>query len=297
VKLPAYTIAIRETIRELADSRPETVLLAAGDDPGIGLPTHRAAGASGVLGVAVGLALSGRSCAVSLSPTAAALAALERWFHATPATFGSDPAPILSPLLLHVPLDPTGPPLGRLASLPGLRIVAPSTVTAAVRALREAFATPGATLFLEDRRLASCRDDDAASAAMSRSATTLTIVAGATMARAALRAALVLAERGIDVEVIEPRALAPIEVAEITGSIWRTHRALVVEEGATPWGASMAAAITEAAFDELDAPVEVVRVPPGAPTLPEALSLGAAAITQRASWLLGLPADAPVVEA
>jgi hypothetical protein len=52
----------------------------------------------------------------------------------------------------------------------------------------------------------------------------------------------------------------------------------------------VAAAIVEAAFDELDAPVGVVRVPNGAATLAEALARAVPAIVMRTCWLLGRPA-------
>jgi hypothetical protein len=316
VKLPAYATAIRETLRELVASRPELVLLSTGDEAENGLPVHHGEGVAGVLGAALGLALFGRPSIVTLAPSAAALAAMERWFHTPPA-----PPEGRLPITVRVLLDPAGPPIGQFATLPGLRVVAPATPAHAIGSLQEAVASPRPTLFLEDRRLAACREPGSWMTHSLRSRvpppgsgcdreeagaggqdpreapTDLTVVAISTMTRAAFQAAETLARHGIHVEVIEPPAVAPLATESVVRSIWRTHRGLVVDEGETPLGPVLAAAITEAAFDELDAPVEVVRVPQGVPTLPEAIAIGATAIARHALWLLGLPADAPVVEA
>jgi hypothetical protein len=49
----------------------------------------------------------------------------------------------------------------------------------------------------------------------------------------------------------------------------------------------LAASISAAAFDELDAPVEVVRVPAGAPSLADAIAGGAETIVTQVRWMLG----------
>jgi pyruvate dehydrogenase E1 component beta subunit len=85
----------------------------------------------------------------------------------------------------------------------------------------------------------------------------VTLVAyGGTLAKA-LRAAEALAQEGIEAEVIDLRVLRPLDDATILGSVRRTRRAVVVDEG---WrtgslSAEVVARIVEGAFYDLDAPV------------------------------------------
>jgi pyruvate dehydrogenase E1 component beta subunit len=76
----------------------------------------------------------------------------------------------------------------------------------------------------------------------------------------ALAAAEVLAESGIDVEVIDPRTLAPLDMGTIIASVKKTHRAVIVHEACTTCGigAEIGMRIMEEAFDYLDAPVKRV---------------------------------------
>jgi pyruvate dehydrogenase E1 component beta subunit len=95
-------------------------------------------------------------------------------------------------------------------------------------------------------------------AAIRREGDDVTIVGISRMAITAGRAAETLAsEHEIDAEVIDPRTLRPLDMDTIIGSVKKTNRAVIVEEG---WphggvGANLAALIQEQAFDWLDAPV------------------------------------------
>ena len=73
----------------------------------------------------------------------------------------------------------------------------------------------------------------------------------------ALEAAGKLAAEGIDVEVIDPRTIAPLDKETIFASIRKTHMAAVVEEGnkTAGVGAELAAMFQEELYDELDGPV------------------------------------------
>jgi pyruvate dehydrogenase E1 component beta subunit len=86
----------------------------------------------------------------------------------------------------------------------------------------------------------------------------VTIVAWSKMVRIALQAAEALAQEGIDVEVVDPRTLRPLDEELIIASVRKTGRALILEEG---WpfngvGAEIAYRVSRACFDDLDAPVE-----------------------------------------
>ena len=117
-------------------------------------------------------------------------------------------------------------------------------------------------------------------AAVRRPGRDLTVVAyGGTLGKA-LAAADQLTADGIDAEVVDLRTLRPLDTATIVGSVTRTHRAVVVDEG---WrtgslAAEVSARITEEAFYDLDAPVG--RVCSAEVPMPYARHLEEAALPQ-----------------
>ncbi|NIA28383.1 MAG: pyruvate dehydrogenase complex E1 component subunit beta [Actinobacteria bacterium] len=85
----------------------------------------------------------------------------------------------------------------------------------------------------------------------------VTIVAWSKMIHVALEAANVLAQEGIEAEVIDPRTLRPLDEQILITSVEKTNRCVIVEEG-WPYasvGSEIAHRITLNAFDALDAPV------------------------------------------
>jgi pyruvate dehydrogenase E1 component beta subunit len=88
----------------------------------------------------------------------------------------------------------------------------------------------------------------------------VTIVSYSKTVHDALHAADTLENQGIDAEVIDLRTLNPLDTATVIESVKKTARAVVVYEG---WltggaGAEVASRIYEAAFDDLDAPIQRV---------------------------------------
>ena len=83
------------------------------------------------------------------------------------------------------------------------------------------------------------------------------------MVHKALEAAAVLATEGIEIEVIDPRTISPLDVGTIVESVKKTSRALVVTSAHKPFGlaSEVAAEITEHAFYYLDAPVARLTPP------------------------------------
>ncbi len=80
------------------------------------------------------------------------------------------------------------------------------------------------------------------------------------MLQTSLEAAKLLAEEGIEAEVIDLRTLRPLDTRPVVESVKKTNRMVVVEEGwrAFGVGAEVAARVTELAFDYLDAPIRRV---------------------------------------
>jgi len=86
----------------------------------------------------------------------------------------------------------------------------------------------------------------------------LTIVATSIMVRRALEAAQELSQEGIEVEVVDPRTLKPLDKETIIRSVIKTGRVLIVHEACKTggYGGELAAIIAESeAFDYLDAPI------------------------------------------
>jgi pyruvate dehydrogenase E1 component beta subunit len=91
-----------------------------------------------------------------------------------------------------------------------------------------------------------------------RSGTDVTVIATSIMVHRALEAAEHLAREGIEVEVIDPRTLVPLDDETIVDSVKKTGRAVVVHEAVKRggYGAEIASVIMESeAFDYLDAPL------------------------------------------
>ena len=86
----------------------------------------------------------------------------------------------------------------------------------------------------------------------------LTIVATSSMVYVALEAAELLEQEGVSAEVVDPRTLVPLDRETLVGSVVKTGRALVVDEGHTSYGVSaeLAAVLADEAFWHLDAPVK-----------------------------------------
>lgn len=154
---------------------------------------------------------------------------------------------------------------GWYSHIPGLRIVAPATIPDARWMLPTALADPDPVLIFEHGGLYNASGEvpantggvDLDTAAVRRPGTDLSLVTYGGTLPTVLEAAAALADEGIDAEVVDLRTLRPLDDATILGSVRRTHRAVVVDEG---WrtgslSAEVSARITEQAFYELDAPV------------------------------------------
>ncbi|MBI5090026.1 MAG: alpha-ketoacid dehydrogenase subunit beta, partial [Actinobacteria bacterium] len=117
-------------------------------------------------------------------------------------------------------------------------------------------------------------------ATIRRAGTDVTLITYGGSLFKSLDAADRLAADGVHAEVIDLRTLRPLDDETILGSVARTHRAVVVDEGWRTGGlsAEVAARISEAAFYDLDAPV--ARVCSAEVPIPYAKHLEEAALPQ-----------------
>jgi len=157
-----------------------------------------------------------------------------------------------------------------LTHVPGLKVAMPSTATDVAGLLRAAIADPNPVVLIENKTLYFRREETAGTAEVGlgrarvvRPGSDVTVVALSRLVHEAVAAADELAEAGIDVEVIDPRTLVPLDLDTIVESVARTHRLVVAHEAVRSggFGAELAALVQEAAFEELDAPVARVGAP------------------------------------
>ena len=149
--------------------------------------------------------------------------------------------------------------------VPGLKVVCPSTPYDAKALLKTAIRDDDPVIFLESEGLYAKKGPVGGpdellpfgQAAVRRQGTHCTIVAVSRMVWIALAAAEQLAAEGIECEVIDPRTTRPLDLETIAGSVRRTNRCVVVDEGWPECGlaANVATHVYEACFDWLDAPV------------------------------------------
>ncbi len=151
-----------------------------------------------------------------------------------------------------------------LMNVPGLRIAVPATPQDAWWQLRQAIRSDEPVILLEHELLYFSKgtlDTELEPPPMHRvrnhrEGRHLTLVTWSRMLDLSLRAAKQLAERGIEVEVIDLRSLRPIDWERCVTSVKKTHRLLVVEEDSrfAGAGAEICAELAERCFYELDAP-------------------------------------------
>jgi len=149
--------------------------------------------------------------------------------------------------------------------VPGLKVVMPSNPYDAKGLLRSAIHDDNPVVFIEVKRLYNAKGEvpdeeyfiPLGKADVKRAGRHATVVATGAQVAEALKAADHLASDGIEVEVIDPRTLYPLDKETIIESVKKTARAVVVSDAVARFGicAEISAVLMEEAFDYLDAPV------------------------------------------
>ena len=152
------------------------------------------------------------------------------------------------------------------AHIPGLKVVQPSTAGDAKGLLKAAIDDNNPVIFYEHKLLYKTSGDvpeeqysiPLGKADIKQEGTDATIVATAMMVHKSLEAAELLAEKGISVEVVDPRTLVPFDTETVVESVKKTGRLLVVHEAVKfgGIGGEIASLVAESeAFDYLDYPI------------------------------------------
>jgi pyruvate dehydrogenase E1 component beta subunit len=156
------------------------------------------------------------------------------------------------------------------ASVPGLKVVVPSTPYDAVGLFRTAIKDQNPIIFAEHSLLYGVRGNvpeeyyeiPFGKADLRREGEDVTIIAYSRMSHIAEQAAAMLQQRkGRTADVIDLRTLNPLDMETILASVRKTNRAVVVEETWQTGGfaAEVATRIQQEAFDDLDGPVARVN--------------------------------------
>jgi pyruvate dehydrogenase E1 component beta subunit len=156
-------------------------------------------------------------------------------------------------------------------SIPGLKVVAPSTPRDVIGLFAAAVRDPDPVIFFEQKSLYPTKGeveegelvDELGRASTRRQGTDVTVVALAAMVPRALDAAEALAQEGVSAEVIDLRSLVPLDVTTIAGSVARTGHLVTVEENPRlcGWGAEVASIVAEECLFDLDGPIVRVTTP------------------------------------
>jgi pyruvate/2-oxoglutarate/acetoin dehydrogenase E1 component len=196
------------------------------------------------------------------------------------------------PLVIRAPQGATGRGAQHSQSVeawfvhtPGLKVVTPSTPYDAKGLLISAIRDNDPVLFLEHKLLYGAKSPGGGKVQMDsyvsdlneeipkesyiiplgkadikRKGSDVTIVATMIMVHRALAVAEQFASEGIEIEVIDPRSLVPLDREAILKSVMKTHRVVVVSEDVARGGivAELATVVSYETFDYLDAPVEAV---------------------------------------
>lgn len=154
------------------------------------------------------------------------------------------------------------------AHIPGLIVVFPSTPYDAKGLLKSAIRSDNPVLFIECRPLYDKRgpvpEDEyllpIGKANIKREGKDVTVVTIGRNVIQALEAAKILEKEDIDIEVIDPTTINPLDKDEIINSVKRTSKLVIVHDA---WktgeiGAEIAALVVEEALDYLDAPIKRV---------------------------------------
>jgi pyruvate/2-oxoglutarate/acetoin dehydrogenase E1 component len=232
---------------------------------------------SGIVGMAIGMAIAGLRPVVEIQFMAFLYPALDQMMNHLGRMRNRSRGRFTCPLVIRTPYGGgIHPPEHHsesyeavLAHTPGLQVVVPATPYDAKGLLISAIRSPDPVVFLEPTRLYRAVRQEIpetlytvplGEARVVQAGTDVTVIAWGAMLHEVLQAAEPLGADGISLEIIDLRTLSPLDVSTLMQSVEKTGRAVVVHEAPRTCGlgAEIVAQITEKALLSLEAPVERV---------------------------------------
>lgn len=158
--------------------------------------------------------------------------------------------------------------------IPGLKVVTPSTPYDAKGLMNTALADENPVMFIEHKKLFITKGHvpeefysiPFGKADVKREGIDVTIVATHALVQKSLNAAEEMSREGIEIEVLDPRTISPLDKEAILNSVKKTGKLITADEGCVTggFGSEVAAIVAQEAFDYLEAPI--IRV--GSPHTP-----------------------------
>jgi pyruvate dehydrogenase E1 component beta subunit len=283
--------AVRLALKQEMERDPDVVVL--GEDVGVDGGVFRATeglvqefgenrvidtplSESGIVGVAIGLALYGLKPVAEIQFEGFLYPALDQIISHVGRIRNRSRGRFHVPLVIRFPYGGgirapehhSDSPEALLVHTPGIKVVVPSTPIDAKGLLTSSIRDPDPVLFMEPKRIYRAIVEDVpeddytvplGEAKVVREGTDITLISWGAMVRYSNEAAEKVRDR-VSVEVVDLRTLSPMDTATITKSVEKTGRAVVVHEAprTAGLGAEVTAIINETAFLSLEAPVERV---------------------------------------
>jgi pyruvate dehydrogenase E1 component beta subunit len=188
------------------------------------------------------------------------------------------------------------------AHVPGLKVVMCSNPANAKGLLKSAIRDDNPVIVIEHKMMYNDKgpvpDGDylvpLGRAEVARSGKDITVVATSIMVGRSLQAAEALHREGVEVEVLDPRSIRPLDTEAILASVAKTHRLLVVQEAPVfaGFGAEIAATVAEQGLYDLDCPI--VRIGgqeapvPFSPSLEDAMVPNPERIAEKIRSIVGM---------
>ena len=231
---------------------------------------------SGIVGMAIGLAMNGMRPVVEMQFDAFGYPAFEQIVSHVAKMRNRTRGRIRLPLVIRMPY---GGGIGGVehhsdssesyyAHTPGLTVVAPATVADAYTLLRKAIEYPDPVVFMEPKKLYWAKEEvdlteeqpGIGTAVVRREGADATLIAYGPAVPVALEAAEVAAAEGRQLSVVDLRSIVPFDDETVCAAVRRTGRAVVVAEasGFASVSSEIVARVTERCFHSLAAPVRRV---------------------------------------
>jgi pyruvate dehydrogenase E1 component beta subunit len=231
---------------------------------------------SGIVGMAVGLAMNGMRPVVEMQFDAFGYPAFEQVVSHVAKMRNRTRGRVTLPMVIRMPYaggiggveHHCDSSEGYYAHTPGLTVVAPATVADAYALLRKAIEFPDPVIFMEPKKLYWAKDEvdltedqpGIGTAVVRRDGADATLIAYGPSVPVALEAAEVAAAEGRQLTVVDLRSIVPFDDETVCAAVRRTGRAVVVAEasGFASVSSEIVARVTERCFHYLAAPIRRV---------------------------------------
>ncbi|MFI7066372.1 alpha-ketoacid dehydrogenase subunit beta [Kribbella sp. NPDC050124] len=231
---------------------------------------------SGIVGMAVGLAMNGMRPVVEMQFDAFGYPAFEQIVSHVAKMRNRTRGRVTLPMVIRMPYaggiggveHHCDSSESYYAHTPGLTVVAPATVADAYTLLRRAIEFPDPVVFMEPKKLYWAKEEvdltedqpGIGTAVVRREGADATLIAYGPTVPIALEAAQVAAAEGRQLTVVDLRSIVPFDDETVADAVRRTGRAVVVAEasGFASVSSEIVARITEQCFHSLAAPIRRV---------------------------------------